>query len=166
VTAASANRDAANRRSATATRFAGPLIYAQPREKTSRVSLDINVIPEACPLKLNGSAEHLANGPEQATGLRAADPAGRSLGVNARVKKRLVRVDVTQPCDDGLVEQQTFDRSSAAAQRVTELRLADLERIRPEGVEDLRQFRRGAATEPAEPAAIPIPKLIDASVQK
>ncbi|HTV56058.1 MAG TPA: hypothetical protein VMI06_14240, partial [Terriglobia bacterium] len=61
MTAASANRDAANGRSATQTGFASPLIHSQARQKISRAPFDIDVIPEACSLKLNGSAEHLAD---------------------------------------------------------------------------------------------------------
>ena len=57
--------------------------------------------------------------------------------MNARVEEDLVGVDVADPGDETLVEEEALDAAFAALDRRREVRERDLERLRAAGVEGL-----------------------------
>jgi hypothetical protein len=94
VAAAPANRDAPDKRSAARAGPAGPLVDSQARQEISGPSLDVDVIPKAGSLELNGSAEHTLDSTEQPPSARAGKFPSSRLRMNSGAEERLVGIDI------------------------------------------------------------------------
>ena len=66
---------------------------------------------------LNGFGEDRADRAMQALDLLLAQAVGRCLGMEASGEQDLVYVDITQSCDDALVEEKRFELACAARQQ-------------------------------------------------
>ena len=92
--AAACDDNAPDRLAATAARFFSPLVNAQPLPESSRASLGVQKIAEACAPKRDGAVEHFPHCPMQAPRGKRRDFPSRGEGMDPRREERLVRVNV------------------------------------------------------------------------
>jgi hypothetical protein len=69
----------------------------------------------------------------------APEGGDRALRMDARVKQDLVRIDVPEPCHDGLVRQQGLDAAASAPQALLEGREIQSEGVGPKSLRSTKR---------------------------
>jgi hypothetical protein len=120
VSAATAEFDAADLRTAAITRLTGASKDLHVELVSSLAAGGIDVITEGGAAVAEGIGEHLADGGMEALNGRFRQGGGCAPGADSGGEKRFVGVDVADAGEQGLVEKDGLDRRGAALESSSE----------------------------------------------
>jgi hypothetical protein len=138
-------------RLAEAARLARTLVDAVFELKEAPLPVGVHIIRNRRTAQADGVGENLAEREAQPLQFRRAQPIGQSARPDARLKKALVRVDVADSGEEGLVQQCRLDGHAPLAEELGKRSLANRQRF------GSRRFKCRVSA--AAPAAAQIAKL-------
>ncbi len=136
------------------------LINPQTLKVISRPAFNIDVVAESGSLKIHGALENFPNSAIKAVRGVERDMFRLGKRMDASFKQRLVGINVSQSGNALLVQQPSFDGSSASAHRAKEFLLSRLLSVRSKALKQGVQFLARATAQPSKPADIAKTQLL------
>lgn len=165
MAAPAADNNPADRCAAAPAGFTGSAVGAQTRLKISGTPFNIRIIPETRALQINRTLKDPANRADEEAAGRPCDFAGLGLGMDSRLKKRFIRINIAQARQRVLVQQQAFHGAAPAFKHMVELLFGHFKRVRTERAEKFFNLFSRTTAKHAEPPRVPITELLPAIIQ-